>query len=56
MITNDDKNQCLFLVFLILEELQIDFKDSLEQSHVGTLIKTDLMLPQVENDDFTGSH
>jgi hypothetical protein len=30
---------------LLLEELEIDFKDGFEEAHVGALIETDLMFP-----------
>jgi len=36
------------------KQLQVDLKHSLEQAHVGSIVKTDLVLPQVHNQDFRG--
>lgn len=36
---------------LLLEELEVDFKDGFEETHVCALIETDLMFPQVDNND-----
>jgi hypothetical protein len=33
------------------EELQIDFEDGLEQAHVGTLVQSDLVFPDVDDED-----
>lgn len=42
-------------VLLVLQEqLQVDLKHSLEQTHVCALVQTDLVLPDVDNQDFTG--
>jgi hypothetical protein len=34
------------------EETEIDLEYSLEQAHVGTLVQTNLVLPEVDNKDF----
>lgn len=40
---------------LILEkQLQIHFEDSLEQAHVGTLVQTNLVFPDVDNENLAG--
>jgi hypothetical protein len=33
------------------EELQVDFEDGLEQAHVGTLVQSDLVFPDVDDED-----
>lgn len=38
------------------KELEIDFKDSLEQAHVGTVVESDLMFPQVDNQHLRGGY
>lgn len=38
------------------KELQVDLKDSLEQTHVGSVVETYLVLPQVDNQNFSGGH
>jgi hypothetical protein len=41
---------------LVLEkELQVHLKDRLEQPHVGALVQTDLVLPDVDDEDLAGS-
>lgn len=43
------------IVLVVLEEqLQVDLEDSLEQTHVGTLVQTDLVFPDVDNQNLTG--
>jgi hypothetical protein len=37
---------------LFAEQTQIDLKYRLEEPHVGTLVETDLMLPDVDNKNF----
>lgn len=41
------------LAFLLRgeEESEVDLKDRLEQSHVGSLVETDLVLPNVDDED-----
>lgn len=39
------------LLLVLEEELQVDLEDGLEQAHVGTLVQTDLVLPDVEDQD-----
>jgi hypothetical protein len=43
------------LVLVVLEEqLQVDLEDGLEQAHVGTLVQTNLVFPDVDNQDLAG--
>lgn len=35
--------------------MQVDLEDGLEQTHVGTLVQTDLVFPDVDNQDLAGS-
>ena len=37
---------------LLPEEAEIDLENGLQQAHVGTLVQTDLVLPQVNQKDF----
>jgi hypothetical protein len=37
------------------KELEVHLKDGLEQPHVGALVQADLMLPDVDEQDFAGS-
>lgn len=43
------------LLLVLEEELQVDLEDSLEQSHVGSLVQADLVLPDVDDQDLAGS-
>lgn len=36
------------------KQLKIDFKHGLEQAHIGTLVQSDLVFPDVDNQDFAG--
>jgi hypothetical protein len=36
---------------LLSEKAKIDLKHGLEETHIGTLIKTDLVLPEVDDQD-----
>jgi hypothetical protein len=36
------------------EQLQVDFKNGLEKAHVGALVQTNLVFPDVDNEDFAG--
>ena len=39
---------------VLQEELQINLEDGLQESHVGTLIQADLMLPDIDDEDLAG--
>ena len=39
---------------IFTEEAEVDLEDRFEQSHVSTLIKTDLVLPEIDDEDFRG--
>ena len=41
-------------LFILEEELEVDLKDSLEEAHVGALVQTNLVLPDVDEQDLTG--
>ena len=40
---------------LLPEETQINFEHGLQQTHVGSLVETDLVLPNVHDENFGGS-
>ena len=42
------------LLLVFEEELQVDFEDRLEQAHVGPLVQTDLVLPDIDEQDLAG--
>lgn len=44
----------MFVLVVLEEELQVDLEDGLEQTHVGTLVQTDLVFPNVDNQDLAG--
>jgi hypothetical protein len=37
------------ILFVFQEELEVDLKDSLQQSHVGTLVQANLVFPDIDN-------
>ena len=37
---------------LLAEQHEVDLEDGLEEAHVGALVKADLMLPEVDNENF----
>jgi hypothetical protein len=42
-----------YILLVLQEQLQVDLKDSLQQSHVGSLVQSNLMFPDVDNEDLT---
>lgn len=42
------------ILLVLEEELEVDFKDGLQEPHVGTLVQTDLVLPDVDEQDLAG--
>jgi hypothetical protein len=44
----------VFVLVVLEEQLQVDLEDGLEQTHVGTLVQTDLVFPDVDNQDLAG--
>jgi hypothetical protein len=48
------KSRCVFVLVVLEEQLQVDLEDGLEQTHVGTLVQTDLVFPDVDNQDLAG--
>jgi hypothetical protein len=44
----------MFVLVVLEEQLQVDLEDGLEQTHVGTLVQTDLVFPDVDNQDLAG--
>jgi hypothetical protein len=42
------------LLLVLEEELQVDLENSLEKTHVGTLVQTNLMFPYIDNQDLAG--
>jgi hypothetical protein len=44
----------MFVLVVLEEQLQVDLEDGLEQAHVGTLVQTDLVFPDVDNQDLAG--
>lgn len=43
------------LLLVLEEQLQVDLKNGLEKTHVGTLVQTDLVLPDIDDQNFAGS-
>jgi hypothetical protein len=39
---------------IFAEETEVDLEDGLEQSHVSTLVETDLVLPEIDDEYFRG--
>lgn len=39
---------------IFTEEAEVDLEDRFEQSHVSTLVETDLVLPEIDDGDFRG--
>jgi hypothetical protein len=33
------------------KQTQVDFEDGFEEAHVGTLVKTDLVLPKIDDEN-----
>lgn len=48
---NDARSDDLPLVLCCEEQGEVDFKDSLEEAHVGALVESDLVLPDVDDED-----
>lgn len=42
------------LLLVLEEELQVDLKNGLEKTHVGALVQTNLVFPDVDNQDLAG--
>ena len=42
------------LLLVLEEELQVDLENGLEKTHVGTLVQTNLVLPDVDDQNLTG--
>lgn len=42
-------HQVLHLPTVASKQLEVDLKDSLEKTHVGSVVQTDLVFPQVHN-------
>lgn len=43
------------LLLVLEEDLQVDFENGLEETHVGTLIQTNLVLPDIDDQNLAGS-
>lgn len=48
----DVRSTDLALLLRSEEQRKVDLKDRLEQPHVGTLVQSDLVLPDVDDQDF----
>ena len=57
VVANDEEEQGAALgavLGLLAEESEVDLEDGLEEPHVGALVEADLVLPEVDDEDFGG--